>query len=201
LTLNSMTGRLTGTPTQAGSWTFSVRLSDSQVPFDTAVRAFSVTIDAVPARPNVAKAANGGRVSVSSTYNSSYLATYANDGQRRATLYAKTWADKTLGVYPDWLRVDFSGTKTIAEVNVFSGQLEGTSDPTTTLTSSYTLRDFQVQYWTGSQWKALTGGVVTGNQLVWRKFTFSPITTSAIRVVITRSGGAASRIAEIEVYE
>jgi hypothetical protein len=201
LTLNSITGRITGTPTQAGSWTVSMRLSDSQVPTDTATKALSITVDPAATRRNVAQAANGGRVSASSTYGSKNAANWTNDGKRPASLWTNTWADATANAYPDWVRVDFSSTKTIREVDVFSGQLDATTAPTTTLTSTYTLRDFQLQYWNGTQWKAITGGMVTGNQLVWRKFTFSPIATSAIRIVITRSGGVLARVAEIEAYE
>ena len=47
----------------------------------------------------------------------------------------------------------------------------------------------------------VTGGSVTGNQLVWRKFVFTAVTTSAIRVLVTRSGNTMSRIAELEAYQ
>src|SRR4029453_6370444 len=38
------------------------------------------------------------------------------------------------------------------------------------------------------------------NSLVWRRFVFAPVTTTAIRVFVTLSGGALSRIAELEAY-
>ena len=73
-------------------------------------------------------------------------------------------------------------------------------EPTATSTSTYAIRDFQVQYWSGSQWTVVPGGSITGNQLVWRRFTFAPITTTAIRVVVT-GGPALSRIGELEAYQ
>ena len=63
------------------------------------------------------------------------------------------------------------------------------------MTSSYTIADFQVQYWTGAQWVAVPGGSVTGNRNIWRKFVFTPVTTTAIRVLVTRSQVTFSRIA------
>jgi len=34
-----------------------------------------------------------------------------------------------------------------------------------------------VQYWNGSVWVDVPGGNVTGNNLVWRRFIFDPIST------------------------
>ena len=39
-------------------------------------------------------------------------------------------------------------------------------------------------YWSGSAWLDVPGGNVTGNNLVWRKFTFAPVTTDRIRVLV-----------------
>jgi peptidyl-Asp metalloendopeptidase len=74
-------------------------------------------------------------------------------------------------------------------------------DPTPSTSSTlYGLRDFEVQYWTGSAWLPVPGGTVAGNALVWRQFTFSPITTSRIRVYVTNAQSAYSRITEIEAW-
>ena len=125
---------------------------------------------------------------------------YAIDGDRKASLWGKTWADKTSGVFQDWLRVDFGVSRTIDEINVFSGQSNASIEPTTTLTSTYAIKDFQVQYWTGSQWSVVPGGSVTGNQLVWRRFAFAALSTTAIRVLVT-GGPAMTRISELEAYQ
>ena len=81
------------------------------------------------------------------------------------------WNDATPNAWPDWLEVDFAGAKTIDEVDVFSLQDNYTApvDPTPALTfSRFGLTDFTVQYWDGTQWAAVPGGVVSGNTLVWR---------------------------------
>jgi RHS repeat-associated protein len=57
-----------------------------------------------------------------------------------------------------------------------------------------------VQYWNGSSWTTIPGGSVTGNNKVWRKFTFSPITTSKIRVWINQVPDSWSRVVEIQAF-
>ena len=44
LSINASTGAITGTPTASGTASFTVRVTDSQTPADTATKAFSVTI-------------------------------------------------------------------------------------------------------------------------------------------------------------
>ena len=144
---------------QAGAYDLTAVATDNRA-FTTTSAPVRVTVEPATVlqdvRVNVAAAANGGRVSVSSTYDATYAASYAIDGNRRAAVSKNTWADATQSVYPDWLRVDFSGSKTIAEIQVFTGQASDTVDPTTTMTSSYTIADFQVQYWTArSGWLCL----------------------------------------------
>jgi M6 family metalloprotease-like protein len=154
---------------------------------------------------NVALAANGGVATASSSYSSAYPSSSVNDGDRMGLNWGAGggWNDATTNSWPDWLEVDFNGTKTINEVDVFSLQdnYPSPSDPTPAMTFTlYGVTDFQVQYWTGSGWAAVPGASVSGNNLVWRQFTFSPLTTSAIRVWITGALGGYSRITEVEAY-
>src|SRR5262249_25662668 len=125
----------------------------------------------------------------------------AIDGDRKGVVY---WNDNTQSSFPDWLEVDFNGTKVISEVDVFSVQdnFQSPVNPTPTTTFSLNgLRNFEVQYWTGSAWAAVPGGTVTNNNLVWRQFMFAPLASSKIRVFVTATAdGAWSRIAEVEVY-
>ena len=64
----------------------------------------------------------------------------------------------------------------------------------------YGLSGYEVQYWTGSSWVTVPGGSVTGNNKIWKTFTFSPITTSKIRVLSNASPDGVSRVTEIEAY-
>jgi RHS repeat-associated protein len=149
---------------------------------------------------NVAAASNGATATASSTFSGA-PATNANNGDHVGT--ASWWTDNTSSTYPDWLQVDFAGTKTISEIDVYGLQQNYGSpiEPTLTLTSTYALTNFEVQYWTGSAWATVPGGSVTGNDKVWRKFTFTPLATSKIRVNVTNvAGDNHSQIVELEAY-
>jgi hypothetical protein len=159
------------------------------------------------ARVNVALAANGATAAASSSRSANYPPASVINGDRLGVKWAAGggWTDATASIFPDWLEITFSGTKTIDEVAVFTIQDNSTSPspPTPTMTFAlYGLVDFIVQYWTGSTWDAVPGGVVRGNNLVWRRVTFPAITTSRIRVLAERAAdGRLSRLVEIEAYE
>ena len=112
-----------------------------------------------------------------------------------------TWdhAGKVSTGYPDWIQVNFNGSKTIGEINVFTLQdnygnpIEPTIDMTFSL---YGLTSFEVQYWNGSAWITLANKA--GNNKVWNQFIFSPVTTDKIRVYITGTTNTWSRVTEIE---
>jgi hypothetical protein len=66
--------------------------------------------------------------------------------------------------------------------------------------TKFGLVDFQVQYRNGSAWVDVPGGNITGNNLVWRRISFPPVSTDAVRVVVNRAVDTWSRIAELEVW-
>jgi hypothetical protein len=159
--------------------------------------------------PNVALTSNGGVASASSTLDAGRLPSAANNGDRKGIHWGSDpstgsgWHDATSNNYPDFLQVDFSGSKTIGEIDVFSVQDNYTNpaEPTDAMTFSlYGITTFDVQYWNGSSWVTVPGGSVIGNNLVKRKFSFSPITTSKIRVLVNSSLAGYSRIVEVEAY-
>jgi RHS repeat-associated protein len=157
------------------------------------------------ARTNVALAANGASATASSEYNSGYAAGNAINGDRKGANWGSSggWHDGTGFTFPDWLQINFSGSKTINEIDVFSVQdnYSAPSEPTETMTFSlYGMTGFEVQYWDGSAWATVPGGNVSGNSNVWRKFAFSPVTTDKIRV-LTKASDGWSRLTEVEAYE
>src|ERR1041385_1656733 len=159
-------------------------------------------VTAEPATSNVALAANGATVSSSSTL-SPYVAGNVIDGSRQP-VNSTVWLDNTFNSFPDWVEVDFNGSKTISEIDVITQQDDPQHpvEPTLTQTFSlYGITAFDVQYWNGSAWATVTGGSVTGNNKVWRQFTFASITTSKIRVVINAGAdNAYSRVVEVEAW-
>jgi hypothetical protein len=150
-------------------------------------------------RTNFALATNNARASASSELAS---ATLAIDGLR-SWAASGSWKDSTPSAYPDWMQVDFNGPKTIDEISVYGvrDDFTNTDEPdTATVSSVYGLKSFAVQYWNGSGWVNIPGGSVTGNNLVLRKFTFAPVTTSRVRVLIDSAADGFSRIVELEAW-
>jgi hypothetical protein len=157
-----------------------------------------------PGRTNVALAANGAVAVASSSYDDAYGPAGAINGDRRGLSWGKGggWHDGT-PEFPDFFEVQFNGTKTVNEIDVFSVQddYRNPDEPTAAMTFTlWGLQNFDVQYWTGTSWQTVTGGSITGNNLVWRQFTFAPITTTKIRVRVNLALNSWSRIAEIEAW-
>jgi RHS repeat-associated protein len=156
-------------------------------------------------RINVALAANGSTASASSQITGNYPASSTINGDRRGLNWNNGggWNDATVNIHPDWLQIDFNGSKTIDEINVITLQDNPATpaEPTESMTFTlYGLTGYSVEYWNGSAWTTVTGGIVSGNNKVWRKFTFAPITTTKIRVFTSSSPDAYSRITEVEAW-
>lgn len=154
---------------------------------------------------NVAASSNGGTAVASSAHSSgNFPASGANNGDTYTGWESGGgWNDDTQNVWGDSLQVNFLNNSTIDMINVYTLQdnysTGGAPDLNTTFTL-YGITDFTVQYLSGSTWLTIPGGNVTNNNKVWRQFTFSPITTSAIRVVVNNGLAGYSRIMEIEAF-
>ena len=152
---------------------------------------------------NVALAVNGGVATASSTL-AGRSPSVTIDNERAGINYASAgyggiWKDATPGVFPDWVQIDFNGSKTINRVVVYTAQTNFTApvEPTDTLTTTLGLTSFIVQGWSNGTWVPLA--TVTGNNLVKRTVTFSATTTERIRIYVTNAPSE-SRIAEIEAW-
>ena len=158
----------------------------------TTSAAAAVSVVATGARVNVALAANGATATASTTYNVDFPASAAIDGSRSGAVWRQrgTWEDSHAEL-PDWLQINFSAPATIDQVNVFSMQEQywAPVDPTPALTSFRAAQDFQVESWNGAAWVVVPGGQVVGNTRVWAQVSFAPITTAAIRIVVTKVDG------------
>lgn len=174
---------------------------------DHVMTAVFATSGTPPTTSNFARSSNGGVASASSTTPNSgfpgynFVPSTSIDGDRKSGL--NFWRDDTANAYPDWLEVAFNGIKNITEIDVFTMQDndQNPSDPTLAMTFVQDgITDFEVQYWTGAAWITVPNGSVTGNNKVWRQFTFSPIATSKIRVLVNNALNTRSRIVELEAY-
>ena len=203
-------GSVTGNNKVVNRFTFApITTTSIRVQVNASLASFSrvVEIEAYKDAPpvNAARPANGGTVTASSTYNSGFPASAVIDGDRRGMNWETGggWNDATIDSYPDQIQVNFDTTKSIGEIDVFTLQDNYRSpvDPTLDTTFSlYGITDFDVQYWNGTAWMTVPGGSVSGNNKVWRKFTFPPVSTTAVRVNVRNALAGFSRITEIEAY-
>lgn len=158
-----------------------------------------------PHRMNFALAANGGVATASSSYDIApwiYTPAGTNNGVRTGSpaVSGEAWNGAT-NTFPQWVQIDFSGSKAIDEIDFFTVQdnWQNPAEPTETMTFSlYGVTGFDVQYWNGSSWVTVPDGSVSGNNNVWRRVTFSSITTTRIRVLMNASPDGYSRLTELE---
>lgn len=151
---------------------------------------------------NAALAANGATASASSE-----LTPVASviDGDR-AGRGGAVWNDNgsASDEAPSWCQVTFAEEKTIDTIFVFTLQDDNNNpvEPTIDMTATaWGVENYFVQYEDGGQWKNVPGAQVTGNTLAWQSFSFAPITTGAIRVMVTKARMTNARITEVEAYE
>src|SRR5581483_644289 len=156
------------------------------------------------AQVNVAAAVNGGVATASSTYSAGFPVSSVIDGDRIGANWGNGggWNDGTFWSYPDWVQINFNKVYAISEIDVFTIQDSTPVNPTPTMTfATYGATSYEVQYWNGSAWVDVPGGNITGNNLVWRKFTFSTISTDRIRVLVKDGADhVCSRLIEVEAW-
>jgi RHS repeat-associated protein len=155
---------------------------------------------------NVARSSNGGVATASMSFSLGYLPSGTINGDLKGTNwgFGGGWMDGSHADFPDWVQVDFQGVKTISEIDVFTLQDPSTpSEPTESMTfTSYGATNYAVQYWKDNSWFVVPNASVSVNNKVWRRFVFSNIRTSKIRVSINDSADSTySRITEVEAWQ
>ncbi len=157
-------------------------------------------------RSNFALANNGGIANASSEFSNMFPKFSAINGDRTGSGWgygSGGWSDGSYNNHPDWLQVNFSESRAIDEINVITLQDNYASPIEPTETTTFTeqgITDYYLQYWNGSGWTNIAGASASSNDKVWRKFTFTPVTTIAIRVVITGALNSFSRVVELEAW-
>ena len=150
---------------------------------------------------NVALASAGSTATASSNYGAGSSPSALINNERAGANWGNGggWEDATYNAYPDWVQVQFDGAKTIDRVVVYTLANSYGMEPTdTSSASSYGVRDFTVEGWTGSAWQVL--GSVSGNTLAKRTVTFNAFTTDRIRINITAASYFKSRLVEVEAW-
>lgn len=193
-------------PLPEGSYTVTAVAYDN-VGASTTSSPVNVVVSPASSLPptNVALQSNGSTATASSSYSSNFGPAGVINGDRRASNWGSNagWNDATPNSYPDWLQVTFPGAKTISQINVVTlgDAFYSDVEPTTATTFVYYgLTAFEVQYFDGQAWLTVPGGVVTGNNKVIRTFSFPPLTTDRIRVLVNSSLSQYSRLVEVEAW-
>lgn len=151
---------------------------------------------------NFALASNGSTVTANPAdyYSATTTPAKAIDGSRVSDGNAGGYYNANSAGTRD-LTVDFGQSRTITEIDVISlrNAYNDTSAVTLTETfSSYGAVAYNVQYWNGSSWVDIQA--VSGNNKVWRQFTFSSITTTKIRLQNITGADNYARIVEVEAW-
>ena len=146
-------------------------------------------------------ATNGGIAAASSTFNGNFPASSTINGDRKGLNWANGGGWNSAGSLPASLEVAFSTAYSITKINVITLQdtYNTPVEPTTATTfSSFGVTSYSIEYWNGSAWIVIDS--TTGNNKVYKEFTFSAVTTTKIRVYITASADGAARLVEVEAY-
>ncbi len=155
---------------------------------------------------NVAAAITGAVASASSSFTDrNYSPAGTIDGERKGLNWESGggWNDNTRGAWPDSLTVNFTGSRLINEIRVYTLQdnFKNPQEPNPDMTASlYGLIDFDVQYWDGTQWVTVPGGAIRGNDKVMRTITFPNLATTTIRINVLNARAHYSRIVEVEAF-
>ncbi len=114
----------------------------------------------------------------SSDYSDSYKASMAFDGNRSSRWNAGKGSSGN-----QWLSVDYGREVTVDRVVIYEALDRITS--------------FTLQYLEGDEWKTCASGKTIGDK---KEISFSPVTTTALRLYINTTNGGEASIYEIEVF-
>ena len=160
-----------------------------------------------PVRKNVALASNGATASASSKSSDAFSPDKAIDGEHQGLNWLKGGGWQGAGpTNNDYLQVNFNGSKTIDQIDVFMIQ-DNYASPIEpgldTPSNKFVLTDFRVQFLNQfGDWKDVItpGNPVTDNTYGLKRFTFPGLKTRSIRVQVSRTPDGYSRIAEVEAW-
>jgi hypothetical protein len=194
---------LNWTPALPGTYRFNAVATDNSQATSTSAD-LDVVVVSNPARTNVALAINGGQATAINQVDAGFRPDGAINGDRRGANIGNDdgWVSQR-HTSPAWLQVDFAGSRTIDEACVITAQDNWRTpiEPdTNTQFTLYGLLDFTLQYWDGGAWQVIPGTTVVNNTNVVRCQTFAPVTTSRVRLEVTRTPDGYARVIELEAW-
>ena len=138
---------------------------------------------------NIALPVNGALVTVDS-YLPGYPAAHAVDGNI-VDLNSRWVSDSSRN--PHWLEVDFGKPKPFNRIELYTGESHS---------FDYILRDFALQYWTGSEWKDIPTAQKQNNLVENPQFRFAEVTATKVRVYVTKGSNVdtIARVYELKIF-
>lgn len=124
------------------------------------------------------------RPAVASSHTAGQFPINAVDGRTHA---GSSWQTTATGV--NTLDIEMVANTKIGSVHLYSGSATAPA-----------LADFKLRYWNGTAWLDIPGGVVTGNTNSDRIVSFTPVTTTRVRLEFTKSGNAPTVIRELQIF-
>lgn len=146
----------------------------------------NATAASLTVQSDIALAVNGAKASADS-YQSGYPPSHVTDGDSMDP--NDRWISKDVPG-DHWLIIDFGEPKPFYRIEIYSGEEHD---------SRYILKNFTVQYWTGTEWSDL--GTVKNNLVENPVFNFGTVTSQRIRIFITSANyiDHAARVFEVKV--
>ncbi len=115
----------------------------------------------------------------------------ATDGASVCASYpANCWTSGLLTSGAQTLQLDFNANRTFDEIDIFglADEVNYTTPPTLSTTATLrALKAFTIDYWNGAAWVNIPECTTTANDKVWKRFTFTALTGSKVRLVVTDS--------------
>jgi hypothetical protein len=109
------------------------------------------------------------------------------------------WISDPRQPLPQWLALSWPQARTVGRVELVFDTNLGNGLPSR-LIEKETVKAYRLEAKVGDGWRTLVE--VTDNALRLRKHTFEPVTTTALRLVVTETGGDRSaRVYEMRAYE
>ena len=193
LSLNRFTGEISGTPTTAGSYSFTVELRDYDPMAAPVTRTFRLTVGSGDGGNNLA-----GSASPSCSYTSSWesCAAINNGDEPTSSDYGAPNQGNRWGTWPEtgqqWAQLNWSSPQTLSRAQVyFFDDNQGIDMPSS----------WKLQYWNGSSYVDVPGA--SGYPIAHHQYntvTFDPVTTTRLRVVLNSNGGYSVGLLEVKAF-
>jgi len=138
---------------------------------------------------NIALPINGATV-IADSQLPGYPAGNAVDGYW-LELTSRWISDSATG--PHWLEINFGKPRPFNRIELYTGEAHS---------FDYILRDFALQYWSGSEWKDIPGAQKKNNLIENPQFTFIEQTAQKVRLYVTKGSNLdnLARVYELRIF-